>query len=252
MSLAMPAEFYGAQTSGSTYVKSTPRKWTTQEVEWVKNATESGHSMKEIAEAIGRTEISVFVKMKRLGKKLDTYNDAHRQIKYDCNQRFIDLIQPKTVLDVYAANSYYKQFESIRVVDNDKDERFDTLHHQDALKLLCNLYADGQKFDVIDLDPYGSAYECFDLAFKLASKGIAISFGEWGHKRWKRFDFVRPRYNISNMDDYTPEMFVREVQRIAAINHKSVTVVESAQYSNFLRIYFKIDKIKITEQWDKE
>jgi len=251
MNLIMPAEYYGETTNGSDYVKSKPRKWTTNEIDWVKKAVESGHSMKAIAQSIGRTEISVFVKMKRLGKKLDTYNDAHRTLKYDCNKIFLEVTNPKTVLDLYAANSYYKQFDYLTITDNDKDERFETMYHDDALKLLCKLYANNQKFDVIDLDPYGSAYECFDLAFKMARKGIAISFGEWGHKRWKRFDFVRPRYGITNLDNYVPEKFVEEIQRIAAINHKVVTVIESAQYSNFLRIYFKIDKIKITEQWDK-
>lgn len=250
MQLEMPLEYYGELKTGSSYTKSKPRTWTTSETQWVQQANKDGHSAKIIAEAIGRTEVSVMVKLKRLGKKQDTYNDANRAAKYEANKRFIDLLKPKTILDLYAANSYYKQHSELELTDNDSDTRFDTMHNEDALKLLCKLYANNQKFDVIDLDPYGSAYDCFDLAMKLAKKGIVISFGEWGHKRWRRYDFVRPRYGITNNDEFVESAFITELQRIARLNHKQLEVAESLQYANFCRVYFKISKLKITEQWD--
>jgi len=250
MTLEMPLEYYGLVKTGSVYVKSKPRTWTEAETTWVQEANKQGHSAKAIAQAIGRTEVSVMVKLKRLGKKQDTYNDAHRGIKYEANKRFIDLIKPKSLLDLYAANSYYREHPEIQLTDNDSDTRFDTMHNEDALKLLCKLYANNQKFDVIDLDPYGSAYDCFDLAIKSAKKGLVVSFGEWGHKRWRRYDFVRPRYDITNNDDFTSDAFIAELERIARLNHKQLEVTESLQYANFCRVYFKISKLKITEQWD--
>jgi hypothetical protein len=250
MSLEMPLDYYGEVKTGSKYVKSKPRTWTEQEIAWVQEANKAGNSAKVIAKAIGRTDVSVMVKLKRLGKKQDTYNDANRTMKYEANERFLKLLKPKTLLDLYAANSYYKQHSEIELTDNDTDFRFNTAHHEDALKLLCKMYSDNTKFDVIDLDPYGSAYDCFDLAIKMARKGIAISFGEWGHKRWRRYDFVRPRYGITNNDDFISDAFIAELQRIARLSHKQLEVVESLQYANFCRIYFKISKLKITEQWD--
>ena len=250
MTLKMPIQYYGEVQTGSGFTKSSPRVWTLEETAWVQEANKNGHSAKDIAEAIGRTHVSVMVKLKRLGKKQDTYNDANREIKYQANQRFVDLIKPKTLLDLYAANSYYKQHPEIVLTDNDSDTRFHTQHNQDALKLLCKLYADNERFDVIDLDPYGSAYECFDLAIKMARKGIVISFGEWGHKRWRRYDYVRPRYGITNNDEFVDQAFITEMHRIARLNHKQLEVAESLQYANFCRVYFKISKLKITEQWD--
>jgi hypothetical protein len=249
--LEMPLEYYGEIKTGSSYVKSKPRAWTTEEIKWVQETNNQGHSAKVIAEAIGRTEVSVRVKLKRLGKKEDTYNDANRAVKYQANKEFIDLVKPKTLLDLYAGNSYYKNHLEVVVTDNDLDTKFETKHNEDALKLLCKLYASNTKFDVIDLDPYGSAYDCFDIAIKMAKKGIVVSFGEWGHKRWRRYDFVRPRYGISNNDEFTQEAFVLEIQRIARINHKQLEVTKSLQYANFSRVYFKVSKLKITEQWDK-
>ena len=84
----------------------------------------------------------------------------------------------------------------------------------------------------------------------MARKGIIISFGEWGHKRWRRYDYVRPRYGITNNNEFVDQAFITELNRMARLNHKQLEVVESLQYANFCRVYFKISKLKITEQWD--
>jgi hypothetical protein len=246
----MPQEFFGQEKAGSEYVKSTPREWTPNELEWVIAKVESGHSVADVADAIGRTAISVQIKLKRVSKKSDTYNDKNRESKYAANRMFVESVQPKTVLDVYAGNSFYKGIDGIDVTDNDTDDKFDTQYSMDALKLLCQMYLDGRKFDVVDLDPYGSAYDCFDLALKMARKGIVVSFGEWGHRRWKRVDFVRPRYGIQTVDGFTPDAFIAEFQRIAISNHKTATVFDALQYGNFLRVHFTLEKYKTTEQWN--
>lgn len=248
--LRMPEEFYGELKTSTEFVKSVPRVWTDNELQWCIDALEAGHTVKEIAAAIERTEISVQVKLKRKTKAGDSYNDKNRGLKYAANQFFIDTVQPKTVLDVYAGNSFYKSVDGLSVVTNDKDDKFDTDYKLDALKLLCTLYAAGKKFDVVDIDPYGSAYECFDLALKMSRKGVVVSFGEWGHKRWKRYDFVRPRYGITNAEGFVPDAFIGEFQRIARVNHKEAVVADVLQYGNFLRVYFTLEKFKTVEQWD--
>lgn len=244
----MPNEFYGELKRGNAFVKSVPRKWTDGELNWIKNRLDDGFSIGDVANAVGRTDISIQVKLKRLSKSDDSYNDKHREVKYLANASFLDLVNPKSVLDVFAGNSFYRDRVQ-KVVTNDKDEKFDTDFHLDSLKLLCGLYADGRKFDVIDLDPYGSAYDCFDLAVKMARKGVVVSFGEWGHKRWKRYDFVRPRYGIAGADDFDADAFISEFQRIARVNHKEAAVSDVLQYGNFLRVYFVLDKFKTVEQW---
>ena len=249
MTLEMPAEFAGAHTAGSGYVKSTPRRWTEQELAWCVNAAEAGYSHAEIAEATGRTEVSVFVKLKRLTKKNDTYNVKQRELKYRANELFLSSVQPKSVLDVYAGNSWWAQHCG-NTVTNDLDTEFDTDFHLSALDLMCQMQVDRKRFDVIDLDPFGSAYECFDLAFRMARKGVVISFGEWGHKRWKRTDFVGPRYGIHSLEDFSHEPFIIEAQRIARLHKKTADVFDVLQYSNFLRIYFTLTPFKETSQWE--
>jgi hypothetical protein len=245
----MPDSFYGTVKSGNEFVKSVPRTWTDAELAWVLQKVDEGFSVSEVADAIGRTEISVQIKVKRASKSDDSYNVKHRELKYSANRFFLSLVNPASVLDVFAGNSFYKDIDGLSVVDNDKDERFDTEFHEDSLKLLCRLYSEGRKFDLIDLDPYGSAYDCFDLSLKMARKAVVVSFGEWGHKRWKRYDFVRPRYGIAGDDDFSVDAFIGEFQRVARVNHKEAVVSDVLQYGNFLRVYFVLNKFKTVEQW---
>ena len=62
----------------------------------------------------------------------------------------------------------------------------------DALKFCCYEYYCGNQYDLIDIDPFGSVYDCLQFAIKMAKKGIIVTYGEYGHKRWKRYDTVRP------------------------------------------------------------
>lgn len=239
----------GESLKGSEYVVSTPRKWTKKEIEWAIEQKRNGFSFAEIAEKLGRTEVSVFVKLKRESKSADTYNLRFREAKYQANANFLQVLKPKTVLDLYAGNSWWKSNVS-NTTTNDLNKEFQTDYHSDAFDLLCELHLQKKRFDVIDLDPFGSAYECFDLAFRMAKKGIIISFGEWGHFRWRRTDFVSPRYGIHQVSDFSHEPFIVEAQRIARLHKKTAEVFDVLQYSNFLRIYFSLESFKETSQWE--
>jgi hypothetical protein len=243
----MPMRGLALKTS---YTKTEPKKWFQEEIKQLQDLKRNGSSVAEIAKILGRSEISIQVKLKRLSKNKDTYNKNNRLQKYSTNQEFFELLQPTSVLDLYAGNSWYKDKAST-LITNDLDKSFQADYNQDALRLLCLLYLENKKFDLVDLDPFGSAYECFDLAMKLAKKGIVISFGEWGHKRWKRLDYVRSRYQINTLEDFIEDKFIQEAHRAARHNKKTLTLFRSIQYANFFRAYFVIEPLKITEQWEK-
>lgn len=249
--LVMPSNFYGKKTTPNEYIKSVPRKWTDDEIKWCKEKLAQGYTAKELARSIGRTEVSVSIKIKRLGKSSGQYNQKNKDFKYETNKNFLETVNPESVLDLYAGDSFYTGKTNM-LVTNDKDKKFKTNYNDDALRVLCQLYANKETFDLVDLDPYGSAYECFDLSIKMANKALVVSFGEWGHKRWKRFDYVRPRYGIENGEQFTVEAFVNEIQRIARTNKKKATPTQVIKYSNFVRVYFVLSREFITEQWSEE
>lgn len=227
-----------------------PRTWTQDEIRLLLDHKSAGKSVEEIGLILGRTAISVQLKLKRLNKDFDKYNRKHRELKYITNQAFLDRIAPESLLDLYAGNSFYLN-KVPKLITNDIDQDFPTTYNKDAYKLLAELFIAGYKFDVIDLDPFGSAYQCFDLATKMAKKGLIVSFGEWGHLRWKRLDFVRDRYQINDLADFDEQRFISEIQRIGRINKKQLILTDSLKYGNFLRTYFEIQPIKTTEQWEE-
>lgn len=242
----IPKEYLGEKTTNGGYTSTQPRKWTEKELEWCKNMRDNGFSSQEIAYSVDRSQVSVAIKLKRLSKKETTYNKQHIKEKYEYNKKFLDIIKPKTILDVYAGNkSFYENSTS-----NDINPSFNTDYHMDAQKLMCQLFVDNKKYDLIDLDPFGSAYDCYHLAIQMANKGIIITLGELGHKRWKRLAYVRTHYNINKMEDFTTENIVKEIQRIGLIYKKTLTPIFTGEWNRISRVYFKIEQYKITEQWD--
>lgn len=189
------------------------------------------------------------MKLKRITKTDRTYNQDHIKEKYRINEDFLTEIQPKTVLDLYSGNeSFYKNYD---VTTNDIDKNTNADYHEDALKLICKLYYENKKYDLIDLDPYGSAYDLFDLAIKMARKGLAITLGEIGHKRFNRYDYVGCRYNIYKLEDLTTEKMIEQIKKIGLRNKKELIVWKYKEWKNISRVYFIIKKRKVTSQWIK-
>jgi tRNA G26 N,N-dimethylase Trm1 len=106
-------------------------------------------------------------------------------------------------------------------------------------------YSKNNKYDLVDLDPFGSAYDCFDLAIKMATKCLIITFGELGHKRFKRLDYVSRHYDINNINDFTTDNLIKEVIKIGKRNKKELTPVFIKDWRNISRVYFEINNIKI-------
>ena len=101
-------------------IKTLPKTWTKEMEQEVLNLRNQNFSSAEIAKKVGRSQVSVSTKLKRLTKTGDTYNKKHRDDKYEYNQKFIDYIKPQSILDLYAGNTFYKD----NVITNDKDSNF--------------------------------------------------------------------------------------------------------------------------------
>tara|TARA_R100001082_G_scaffold91247_1_gene57865 strand:- start:1709 stop:2599 length:891 start_codon:yes stop_codon:yes gene_type:complete len=249
------------------YTKTLPKKWTAEDVELLKKYKKENFKFSEISNLLSRSEVSIRIKWKRINKKNNTYNKSHLKEKYVNNLYFISGIKPKTILDVYAGKySYYQKLEKkltdinqnffTKIITNDKsvnkDDGSQHDYKMDALKLLCYLYYKNKNFDLIDLDPFGSAYESFDLAIKMAKKGIIITYGEIGHKRFKRLDFVKRFYNIKNLKDFTKENLICKTQEIGLQNKKNLKPKIIFEARNILRVYYQISEKKIDIRKNKE
>ena len=226
-------------------IKSIPKKWEEKEIQFLQKLKKDGLTIKEIAKKLNRTETSIAIKNKRINQNNDDYNKTHRKQKYLLNERFIEIIKPETIFDVYAGNSFYKNninTKNIKVVDNDKNSKNICDYNLDSLDFLHKFR--NKKIDLVDLDPYGSCFECFDYSLQIAQKGIIITFGEVGHKRWKRSDFVKFRYKINSLENFNNKKFVDYVVERALIFNKILIPIFEANFKNLLRVYFEIKLIK--------
>lgn len=248
----MPEEYKGSTQSKTDFTKTAPREWTEDEIKWVLAKKMQGYSNEEIAFSTDRTEVSIQIKLKRLSKKGNTYNKRHVDEKYEVNRMFIDRIKPKSILDVYAGERpFYTNIEDsdkYESTTNDINNDFPTDYHCDALEFVCKLYSEKKRYDVIDLDPFGSAFDCFDLAIKMARKGIVITFGEYGHKRWKRTDYLSRFYDVTDIESFSVDDLIKVVQKIGLRNKKNLIPMFVKEWQNIARVWFEIQPAKIIDK----
>lgn len=247
----LPKEFIGNEMTGNKYITGIPRKWTKEEEDWLIMLKNKGFSNKQIAEFLYRNIVQVSIKNKRLNKSEGKkYNQRHRQDKYFTNNEFFNIINPKSILDLYSGENSFYFNKTNKLITNDINKSFNCTYNEDAVKLLCKLYYENQKFDLIDIDPFGSPYECLDLSIKMANKALIVTLGEMGHKRFKRLDFVRSHYNIQSLEDFTSEKISNEIVKIGIRNKKKLIPIYIKNWIGISRIYYKIENLKITETWD--
>lgn len=220
--------------------KTQKRKWTEDEEEYVYTLKNKGHTINYISKKTGRSKPSITNKLRRLRKKkgVGQYDKDHSNKKHLLNQRFLKQIQPNTILDLYnAGNTQYNKYE---VTTNDIDPKFDTDYHKDALELIQELYSQGKKYDLIDIDPYGTAYPLWKYGVRMVKKGIIITLGELGHKRFKRYDTVGKYYGIYDMEHFTAYMMVRKLLCDAEELGVKCKCVNLADWGYIARAYFII------------
>jgi len=220
-------------------IKSEPKNWLDAEIQKLLDLKKQGFSFDQIGTQLDRTAYSCNRKFYKLMKKLDTYNDKHRKQKYAYNNQFRHQIVAESLLDAYSGGvSWWKSNTDLRVVDNDiaiegadyKLDAFDFLYkHRKS------------KFDIVDLDPFGSAYECFDFALQIAQKGIIITYGEIVGRRFNRQDFVEHRYGMNYVEDFTTNKLSEYVEKRGLIYRKILTPIIKAEMTNISRVYYKID-----------
>jgi len=226
------------------------KPWTEEEVQLIKDKTKYGLTLQDVADKLGRTLVSVKNKSKRLSVASKTYNSLHLAPKYAANEEFLEKIQPSSILDAYAGDSYYKKKSDwcadrpVKIIDNDNEGTV-TNYVWDAEKFLYQFRK--KKFDFVDLDPFGSAFPCFDYALKIAQKGLAITFGEYGHRRFNRKDFVEHRYGIKTFEDFSVTNLTHYVVERGKIFNKVIRVEKEMLFINICRVYFTVENKEMPE-----
>lgn len=171
-----------------------PKKWSQQEI----NMLLSNASSREIAQKTNRTLASVSLKRKRIKMAQGFgYNSAHVKEKYEMNEMFLRRFKVDvSVADLYAGPTSWYRGRVGTLFENDKK------HGGRAADVVLK-EMQTSSFDIVDIDPFGSAFECYENAARVAKKGLIVTYGEMGHLRFKRLDFVRKNHGITTLDGFT-------------------------------------------------
>lgn len=222
-------------------------RWTKEEEEWCWKLYKEGYKYKDIAKSIGRPFNSVSIKMKRLKKKHNEYNEAHIEDKHITNDLYMEYMNNKygdnTILDVFCGCNKYYSTRGYNVVENDIDTSIEADYNMDATKLLSKLVSENEKFDIVDLDPFGASITYLEDSLKIANVGLVMTFGELGHKRWKRLDFISKYYNINTVEDITLTNFVDNVIIKAKELGYILKPIYTRDYGNIGRVWFEVYRI---------
>ena len=219
------------------------KRWSKEEIDKLNTLLNNNVKQSTIAKELNRSITSVQLKIKRLKLKEGTYNEKHQLNKYLANKKYLDYLKPKSVLDVYAGSKSYYENKVDNLITNDINTDYKTNYNLNAFDLLCKLYLDKATFDLIDLDPYGSAAESIYLATKLANKGLIVTYGELGHKKFKRLDYVSKFYNINSLEDFNLKNLINHTKLIAKQNKKVLEVHTAYMfYAGLGRVYYKVNE----------
>lgn len=180
-------------------------------------------------------------------KKENSYNLDHLSDKYELNDEFFQLIKPKSILDVFCGQrrfwADYKN-EECNVVSNDsmQDEnaRPDNFMTLPANQLLEIYKLAKIKFDIVDIDPYGSPIDCLESAVNVAEKGLIITFGEFKKIKY-RFknigeNFFKEKYGITIPLENITINDLADI--ITKISNNKFKVWRIGDWRNCDRVYF--------------
>jgi len=188
------------------------------------------------------------IKMEMRGEDYSLYAMSEHQEKYAANAQFFDLLKPESILDVYAGRSFWRQHVEengydCEVVTNDINPEMEADYQLDSLEFLCLMYP--RKFDIVDLDPFGSAAKCVELAVQMARKGFIQSYGEMEYRRWREMNLVSRWYGIREWEDWTLDNLGEGTKRIAGRNLIDLEIVFIRHHKHMGRIWYTVGDIKI-------
>ena len=112
----------------------------------------------------------------------------------------------------------------IDVTTNDKNPEIKADYNEDAERLIYKLYYEKNIYDIVDIDPFGSLYECLELGVKMAKRGLCVTFGHLRLKQLRCLDFMRDRYGIETIDEMNVDSLIAYVIKVGRRNGKTLEV----------------------------
>ncbi len=244
-------EAFGEKVSSNNYAPS--RTWSKEDIDSLIEYKSMGYNDRQIARKLNRTQEAIRGMWRKNKRKVVGSNIPGIEDKPKYNSMFLNDIKPKSIFDGFAGEtSFYEEYSLIKnvtLISNDNDPAYATSHtyNEDAELLMAKLFGHKQKYDLVDIDTFGSPFDYIRLGIKLAKKGIIITFGEFYTKQFgENNDHIDRCYNIKSIEDLTIESLIEEVKRMGRQCLKTLNekyIIHNKHKTNY-RVYFEIETYK--------
>jgi hypothetical protein len=203
---------------------------------------------------------------------------VYAQHKLLINERILREIQCSAALDAFAGyghtstliedafpNAYIASIEKDpQTFEQAKNSRVwgptTVWYEGDNLDHMSRMMAEGRKFDLIDLDPFVSCRQQFDLTWGLLSDKawLFVTLGGEFQKCWihtnrvaisKRYGFTAPDLPNETYKQVMPAFFLGWVATQAAMHGFTFDVLRAVRYASICRFWTQIRKDPYPDKW---
>ena len=240
-------------------------KWTTElEQLALKLKNEDGLTYTQVADQLGTTLSSIKHKIRRLQQKqnLDKYKHTKEKSEQACKY-LPQLLNPR-ILETHAGFGGMTQFYSTYGHTTSleiKKERVEAVRKKrlqnnqviqcDSEEYVYRLISHRERYDVIDLDPYGYPSRFFPHIFKLMNEGILfVTLPMIGVAQINKITIAHLisfwGVHYSDTSSYL-ETVIKRMTEYAFMHKKRITVLESPKFGRIYRLVIKVESVPLNE-----
>ena len=240
-------------------------KWTVElEQLALKLKNEDGLTYNQVAEQLGTTLSSIKHKIRRLQQKQNLDKYKHTKEKCDLAQKYVPHSLKPVILETHAGfggmTEYYSKYGHTTSLEL-KEERVKAIRNKrlpnnhviqcDSEEYLYHLISLKERYDVIDLDPYGYPSRFFPHVFKLMTDGILfVTLPMIGVAQINKITIAHLA-SFWGVDYREPSIYldtvIKRMEEYAFMHKKRITVLEAPKFGRIYRLAIKVETVPLNE-----
>lgn len=216
------------------------------------------YSFKVVAQQLGTTEASVKHKYQRLTQTRGDNRYHHPKEKINQLKNILPEV-PLRILETNAGwgnltriyqtyGSVLAQDVDVRRVDFVKEMNLENVvtKHADSFREIHGLIFKGERFDVVDLDPYGMPSRYFPHVFELMQKGwLFVTFPKIGVQKINKITIEHLRVfwgvNLSTITNFNQHIH-NKIKDFGMQSYRAVEVLDELDLGRLMRFAYKVER----------
>jgi len=239
-------------------------QWNTNLEEKALDLKSKGITLREISIELGTTISSIKHKIRRLQQKQNLDRYKHTIEKKEQMARFIPKSVDLAILETHAGfgcmTEFYSEHGQVTSIEL-KEERVNEINSQnlpgvttingDCERLIFNHIVNKDKYDIIDIDPYGYPSRLFPHIFSLMTDGImVITLPMIGVAQMNKLTIAHLKvfWGVDYRDKETYiDKVLQKLKDYGYMYKNKVDVLEVSKFDRIYRIVIKVKKTSLNE-----